>query len=77
MNVKQITNNKTKVMSAGMNDVVIDGVLIKDMPAPSVLVTAQTDLANLPAYPPGTIAYTAGFKAMWQLDASGGWVSIL
>lgn len=77
MNVKTITQNRTKVLSLGVNDVVNGNSLIKDSPAPSVLVTAQTDLANLPAYPAGTIAYTAGFKAMWQLSAAGDWVSVL
>ena len=28
-------------------------------------------------YPPGTVAYTAGFKAMWQLGANGVWVSLM
>ena len=51
--------------------------LVKDTPAPSVLVSSQSDLAELPAYPAGTIAYTAGFKAMWQLSAAGEWVSVL
>ena len=77
MEVKTITQNKVKVQTAGMNDVVHGNTLVKDTPAPSVLVTAQTDLANLPAYPAGTIAYTAGFKAMWQLSAAGSWVSVL
>lgn len=77
MNVKTITQNRTKVLSGGINDVVYGNSLIKDSPAPSVLVTAQTDLANLPAYPAGTIAYTAGFKAMWQLSAAGDWISVL
>ena len=77
MEVKTITHNKQKVMSGGMNDVVHGQTLVKDTPAPSVLVSAQADLAELPAYPAGTIAYTAGFKAMWQLSAAGDWVSVL
>ena len=70
MNVKTITQNRTKVLSGGFNDVVNENILIKDSPAPSALVTAQNDLANLPAYP-------AGFKAMWQLSAAGDWISVL
>lgn len=77
MEVKTITHNKQKVMSGGMNDVVYGQTLVKDTPAPSVLVSTQDDLAELPAYPAGTIAYTAGFKAMWQLSAAGDWVSVL
>lgn len=77
MNIVTSPRNDEKRLTGGLNDVVIDGVLYKDTPAPSVLVTAQTDLANLPEYPAGTIAYTAGFQAMWQLDASGSWVSMI
>ena len=77
MEVKTITQNKTKVIAGGVNDVVHGNTLIKDTPSPAVLVSAETDLANLPAYPAGTIAYTAGFQAMWQLDAAGEWVSVI
>lgn len=77
MEVKTITQNKAKVQTSGANDVVHGNLLVKDTPAPSVLVTAGSDLTKLPAYPAGTMAYTAGFKAMWQLDASGEWISIL
>lgn len=77
MEVKTITQNKTKVLSGSTNDVVHGNLLVKDTPAPTVLVEAETDLAQLPAYPAGTIAYTAGFKGMWQLDTSGDWISVL
>ena len=77
MEVKTITQNKTKVLSGSMNDVVHGNVLVKDTPAPAVLVSDQSDLENLPAYPAGTIAYTAGFQAMWQLNAAGSWISVL
>jgi len=77
MNTKTITQNKLKVIAGSTNDVVHGNLLVKDTPAPTVLVEAQTDLAQLPTYPAGTIAYTAGFKAMWQLDMQGNWVSVL
>ena len=77
MNTKTITQNKLKVIANSVNDVVHGDLLVKDTPAPTVLVEAQTDLAQLPASPAGTIAYTAGFKAMWQLDTQGNWVSVL
>ena len=77
MEVRTIGHDKAKITSFSANDVVSGGELIKDMPAPSVLVTAQTDLAQLPEYPAGTVAYTAGFKGMWQLNAAGEWVSVL
>ena len=68
-----------KVLSKiGQLDYVKDGELHRGGPAPSIMVTAQADLANLPDdYPPGTMAYTAGFKAMWQLAADGTWVSLM
>lgn len=77
MNTKTITQNKLKVIANSVNDVVHGDLLVKDTPAPTVLVEAETDLAQLPAYPAGAIAYTAGFKAMWQLDTSGDWISVL
>lgn len=61
----------------GQTDYVQNGELHRGGTAPSVMISDQTDLENLPnCYPPGTIAYTAGFKAMWQLDATGSWVSM-
>lgn len=42
----------------------------------AVMVTAESDLAQLDGYLPGAVAYTAGFGSMWQLDASGSWVSM-
>lgn len=42
-----------------------------------VMVTAKSDLASLSGYEPSTIAYTAGFKNIWQLGADGNWVAII
>lgn len=62
----------------GQVDYVQDGKLHVGTNPPSIMVTAEADLANLPdIYPPGTVAYTAGFKAMWQLDADMTWVSMM
>ena len=42
-----------------------------------------TDLAEIASrmgegiYVPGLIAYTAGYTAIWQLNASGEWVNIV
>ena len=77
MNKKTITQKKLKVIANSVNDVVHGDLLVKDTPAPTVLVEAETDLAQLPAYPAGTIAYTAGFKGMWQRNTSGNWISVL
>lgn len=43
----------------------------------AVMVKDETELANLTGYAPGTIAFTAGYKAMWQLDLDGNWETII
>lgn len=43
----------------------------------TVMVESENDLAELTETCPGMIAYTAGYKDIWQLDASGNWVDIL
>ena len=42
-----------------------------------VMVTAKSDLDSLSGYEPSSIAYTAGFKNIWQLGADGTWVAIV
>ena len=77
MEIKNMTRTARKVLDLGMIDVVdSDGVLREDVPCKGVMVTAQTDLANLPDYQPGTIAFVAGFGSMWQKSAAGEWVSM-
>lgn len=64
--------------TSGETDFIKDGVLNRGTNAPSVMVTSETDLADLTEiYTPGTVAYTAGFKAMWQLNAAGAWVAMV
>lgn len=43
----------------------------------AVMVADENELANLEGYAPGTIAFTAGYKKMWQLDFDGTWVTIV
>lgn len=44
----------------------------------SVLISSESALSDLTGYPPGTIAFTAGYKSMWQLDLDGEtWVDML
>ena len=74
---KGISYDKRTQAPVGINDIVVDGEIHAGVPAPSVMVESESDLANLPNYPAGTMAYTAGFKALWQKDASGEWVSML
>ena len=77
MEIKNMTRTARKVLDLGMIDVVdSDGVLREDVPCKGVMVTAESDLANLPDYQPGTIAFTAGFGSMWQKAADGDWEEI-
>ena len=75
MEKKQVNANIGKVLASGKYDAIINGEIVQNLSDKTVLVTAETDLRNLTDYAAGTIAYTAGFQAMWQLDASGSWVS--
>lgn len=71
--------NKLKeiaVPDIGVYDAIIDGELIREIPCRAVMVTAESDLANLPDYQPGTLAFTAGFATMWQKDAEGTWQEV-
>ena len=43
---------------------------------PSILVASAEDLESLKVEP-GTVAYTAGFGNMWQLDPEGNWQAIV
>ena len=51
-----------------------DGILHIGSMAQKVLVTAQSDLSDLPnIYAPGTIASLADGTGMWVLAADGSW----
>lgn len=71
------TPSGAEVRASSQMDYVQNGVLHVNGEARSVLVTAAADLAGLTGYAPGSVAFTAGFKAMWQLAPDGTWVSIL
>ena len=58
-------------------DVLMGNSIVQNAPTPSVLVSSENDLSRLSGYNPGTIAYAAGFKAMWQLSVSGEWVNVI
>lgn len=66
----------TDVPSVGM-DYVKDGVLHRGATGGGVLVESEADLAELPAYRPGTLAHTAGFQKIWETDTDGEWVSVV
>ena len=56
-----------------------DGTIIQVAPKSSIMVASKDDLDSITAadLPPTSIAYTAGFKNMWQLDADGVWQPII
>ena len=55
-----------------------DGAYYGPAPEYSVMVPDESDLEDIPSeLPVGTIAYTAGYKKMWQKAADGEWVSLL
>ena len=50
---------------------------IKTTPNRSVMIEDEdTDFALLGSYPPGTVAFTAGWKKVWQKATSGEWVEV-
>ena len=54
----------------------VDGnKIISNIPMQTILVSAHSDLENLIDYSPGTIAYTAGYRQMWQKAPNGSWVA--
>lgn len=54
-----------------------NGNLVKNDDVKMVMIRNKADLDILENYRPGTIAHTAGFKNMWQLDAVGEWQTIV
>lgn len=65
------------VTNESAQDVVKDGEITRNVSVLTVLVESESDLDLLAEYEAGTIAYTAGFTAMWQMDADGNWATIL
>lgn len=64
------------VTSTGVSDYVKDGEQYINVSGLAVMVESESDLDNLIGYPPTSIAYTAGFGNLWQMDADGNWQSI-
>ena len=63
-------------MIPGTYDAVVNGELKTNCQSRIVFVSAESDLANLPEYAPGTLAATYGLDSVWQLDDSGTWVEV-
>ena len=58
----------------GNIDYVKNGRIIADVPSNQVMVTNKFEAESmLVDYPPGTIAFTAGYADIWQKKADGSW----
>lgn len=76
LNIKGFPNRGDKALTASTYSYIdSDGVLHTGVYSEPVMVTAETDLADLDVAP-GTIAFVAGFGTMWQVDADGSWQEI-
>ena len=66
--------NAERGMSRGVLDYVSkDGIRVRDIPVPHVLVRNYDDLSLLSGDPPGTSAFTADGKHLWMKAADGTW----
>lgn len=54
-----------------------DGNIHVHVKTTDILITSKADLDNLTGYNPGSVAYTAGFGNMYQLDANSEWQTII
>lgn len=79
MNVKGIMNGDDRyidvVQTRGMNDYVLNGQIVNNAVTEQILISSASDLAGLDNYSPGAIAYTAGYRQMWQKAPDGSWVA--
>ena len=53
-----------------------DGAIHDSASLTLIMVEEESDLTDLSGAVPGSIAYTAGFGSMWQLDADGVWQEV-
>ena len=58
-------------------DYVKDGAVYQNSCPIAIMVGSEDDLDILTDYTPGSLAFTADLKNLWQLDASGTWQAVL
>lgn len=59
-------------------DVVANGKLLVNVPAAEVMVEDEFDLGDMHDYPPGTVAFTPGYKKIWQMNGQKTtWIDML
>ena len=71
-----LTSSMGRQQTSGEIDYIKDDMLYIGANLRSVLVSSESDLPNLTDYEPGTLAFTVGYKDMWQLGLDGSWVSL-
>lgn len=66
-------------ITEGTVDYVKDGTLYRHQESDAVMVESADDLEmdELADYAPGTLAFTAGYQAVWQMAADGTWADLL
>lgn len=69
-------NGRFMIQGIDETDFVKDGELYKHQAVSIIMVESSSDLTLLTDYAPGSLAYTAGFGSVWQMDADGEWVAI-
>lgn len=76
--VGSVATDNGRIQTVSEVDYVKDGKLMSGSESNVVQINSQSELADIAGnYTPGSIAYTAGFKAMWQMNNAGEWVSII
>jgi hypothetical protein len=79
MNVKGLVNGDDRyidvVQTRGMNDYVLNGEIVNNAVTEQILISSASELSGLTNYSPGAIAYTAGYRQMWQKAPNGFWVA--
>ena len=77
--IRNVMFDKKKRFSGSFTDVLTGDTIVVDTPTPSIMIEEESQLSDLSMddYPAGSIAYTAGFGAMWQRGADGNWVRMV
>ena len=55
----------------------VNGNIVANAVSEPVMVRDSSDLSKFSHLDPGAMAYTAGFKKMWQKAADGSWIAII
>lgn len=53
-----------------------NGEVVRHVNPSTVMIGSESDLTVLTDLVPTSVAYTAGFKSIWQKDVDGTWVEV-